>query len=148
METQNIKFVKYAGFWVRFVAYLIDSFILFLVQGTIDFLIFKSVFVDTSKIDIESQVLYLSVNLILGIAYFAGMESSKNMATLGKMALDLRVVKENGEQLTFVNAVGRYFAKVLSTIILFIGYIMAAFDSRKQALHDKLAHSLVVVTKE
>lgn len=148
MEAQNIKFVEYAGFWIRFVAYLIDSFILFLVQGTIDFLIFKSVFVDTSKIGLESQLLYIGINMALGVVYFAGMESSKNMATLGKMALDLRVVKENGEQLTFINAVGRYFAKILSAIILLIGYIMAAFDSRKQALHDKLAHSLVIVTNE
>lgn len=148
METQDIKFVDYGGFWVRFVAYLIDSFVLFLIQGVSNFLFFGSMFIQADEMDGGEYLLYFAVNLLLGIAYFAGMESSKNMATLGKMALDLRVVKENGDQLSFLNAVGRYFAKILSAVILLLGYIMAAFDDKKQALHDKLAHTLVIVTNK
>lgn len=148
METQDIQFVDYGGFWVRFVAYLIDSFVLFLIQGLSNFIFFGSLSMDFETMSGGEQVMYFSVNILLGTAYFAGMESSKSMATLGKMALDLRVVNEHGDQLTFLNAVGRYFAKILSAVILLVGFVMAAFDSKKQALHDKLAKTLVIVTSK
>ena len=148
MHTEDIEFVDYGGFWVRFVAYLIDSFVLFIIQGISNLVFFGSLSMELESMSGEEKVLYFTVNILLGVAYFAGMESSKNMATLGKMALDLRVVDENGNQLSFLRATGRYFAKILSGLLLLIGYIMAAFDSRKQALHDKLAKTLVIVTNK
>jgi uncharacterized RDD family membrane protein YckC len=72
------------------------------------------------------------------------MESSSNQATLGKMVVGLKVTNMEGEPISFMNATGRYFAKIISAIILMIGYIMAAFNPKKQALHDQLAKTLVL----
>jgi uncharacterized RDD family membrane protein YckC len=71
------------------------------------------------------------------------MESSSFQATLGKRALGLRVMAINGEAASFGRASARYFAKILSSILL-IGYIMAAFTEKKQALHDRMAGCLVI----
>lgn len=86
--------------------------------------------------------------LFLGAAwiYEAAMESSSRQATLGKMALGLRVSDEQGRRISFLRATARYFSKILSGMILFIGYIMAGFTARKQALHDMIAGTLVTRT--
>jgi len=76
--------------------------------------------------------------------YYALMESSGRQATLGKMALGIKVVDRQGGRISFARATGRYFAKILSGLILMIGYLMAGFTSRKQALHDMVAGCLVV----
>ena len=65
-------------------------------------------------------------------------------ATVGKMAVGLRVVTDQGERLDFVHATGRSFAKFVSAIILCIGFIMVAFTERKRGLHDMIASTLVV----
>jgi uncharacterized RDD family membrane protein YckC len=75
------------------------------------------------------------------------MESSKNQGTLGKMALGLRVTDMDGRRISFGRATGRYFAKWLSTITLLIGYIMAAFTPKKQAMHDMIAGTLVLARR-
>jgi uncharacterized RDD family membrane protein YckC len=84
------------------------------------------------------------VMFIAGWLYFALMESSNKGATLGKMALSLRVTGMNGEKISFAKATGRYFGKIISGMILCIGYIMAGFTEKKQALHDMMAGCLVV----
>jgi uncharacterized RDD family membrane protein YckC len=76
--------------------------------------------------------------------YEALMTSSKYQATIGKMACGLKVITTDGKKLSFANSTGRYFAKFLSAIILFIGYLMVIWDPKKQALHDKLAKTYVV----
>ncbi len=76
--------------------------------------------------------------------YFALMESSPRQATLGKQALGIMVTDLAGQRISFARATGRFFAKILSGLILWIGYVMAAFTERKQALHDLLASCLVV----
>lgn len=78
--------------------------------------------------------------------YEAVMESSSKQATLGKMALGLKVTDEQGRRISFVRATGRYFSKIISGMILCIGYIMAGFTARKQALHDMIAGTLVTRT--
>jgi uncharacterized RDD family membrane protein YckC len=80
---------------------------------------------------------------LFGWLYKAAMESSKFQATLGKMALSLRVVDLQGNRISFVRATGRYFAKFIS-VIFFVGYIMAGFTQRKQALHDLIAKTYVL----
>jgi uncharacterized RDD family membrane protein YckC len=75
------------------------------------------------------------------------MESSSWQAMLGKRALGIIVTDENGNRLTFGRATGRYWAKFLSYFILMIGFLMAAFTPKKQALHDMVANTLVVVGK-
>ena len=72
------------------------------------------------------------------------MQSSSRQATLGKMALGIKVTSLDGERISFLRATGRYFATILSSLLLMIGYIMAAFTQRKQALHDMIASTLVV----
>lgn len=77
--------------------------------------------------------------------YFAGCESSPWQATVGKRMLHLKVVSMKGKRLGFWRATLRYFSKILSRLILMIGFLMIAFTKKKQALHDKIARSLVIV---
>jgi uncharacterized RDD family membrane protein YckC len=76
--------------------------------------------------------------------YEAFMESSSYQATLGKMIFGMKVTDLDGKRISFERATGRHFAKWLSTMILFIGYIMVGFTERKQGLHDLLAGTLVL----
>ena len=75
--------------------------------------------------------------------YEAFMESSSYQATLGKMIFGMKVTDLNGNRISFERATGRHFAKWLSAMVLFIGYIMVGFTERKQGLHDLLAGTLV-----
>jgi uncharacterized RDD family membrane protein YckC len=72
------------------------------------------------------------------------MESSSRQATVGKIALGIEVTDLEGNRLSFGRALGRNLAKIISALILYIGFIMAAFTKRKQALHDMIASALVV----
>ncbi len=76
--------------------------------------------------------------------YFALMESSGKCASLGKMALGIKVTDLNGNGISFGTATGRFFGKMISGVILYIGFIMAGFTEKKQALHDIMAGCLVV----
>jgi uncharacterized RDD family membrane protein YckC len=122
--------VEYAGFWNRAIALLIDSVLLAIVSIIVNILLNENAagFIGT----------------LVGWLYFAGMESSGRQATLGKSAMGLVVTDMNGNRISFLRATGRYFAKILSALILLIGYIIAAFTARKQALHDMLASTLVL----
>jgi uncharacterized RDD family membrane protein YckC len=82
--------------------------------------------------------------LMLGWIYYASMESSSWQATLGKKILGLKVTDLSGNRITFARASGRFFGKILSGMILGIGFLMAGFTARKQALHDILAGCLVL----
>ena len=76
--------------------------------------------------------------------YEALMTSSKKQATLGKMVFRMKVTDRNGARLSFLHATGRFLAKILSGCIFGVGYILAGFTERKQALHDLIAGTLVV----
>lgn len=145
---------RYAGFWLRFIALLIDSIIL----GLANAMILTPVFTGILAIDAPEIIYgenfalmmtpyYLlsnTISIVGGFLYYALMESSSTQGTLGKMALGLVVTDLDGKPISFVKATGRYFGKILSALIFLIGYIMAAFTSKKQALHDMLAGSLVL----
>lgn len=75
------------------------------------------------------------------------MESSVGQGTIGKMIVGIKVGDADGNQISFGNALGRYFAKILSFLILCIGFMMAGWDEKKQALHDKLADTYVFYSK-
>jgi uncharacterized RDD family membrane protein YckC len=81
---------------------------------------------------------------LVGWLYYAFMESSANQATVGKMAVGLKVTDLNGKRISFGRATGRYFGRLLSGFILGIGFLMIAFSAKKQGLHDTLAGTLVV----
>jgi len=85
-----------------------------------------------------------TVNLLITWLYYALLQSGPRQATVGKMALNIIVIDVNGNRMTFPRASLRYFSKIISSFIMFIGYIMAAFTQKKQALHDIIANTYVV----
>src|SRR5262249_61917440 len=103
---------------------------------------------DPARIDAAEFIAEMSklqvVALIVTWLYFALLESSPRGATVGKMVCGLRVVDEQGNRISFGRATGRFFAKIISGIILMIGYLMVAFTERKRGLHDIIAGTLVV----
>lgn len=132
--------LEYAGFWIRFVAVFIDGILLMVVQQAVSLVITG----DTTFANAGSpNGLVTILNLVIGAGYAIGMESSAKQATLGKMAVGIKVGDEYGNRITVGKAVGRYFSKLLSAITLGIGFIMAAFDNRKQALHDRIVGTVV-----
>ena len=143
-EEANSK-VEYAGFWIRAGAYMIDSLLL-LVVLTVLVIIFISTVSFSTGDDLKQTFgsIFPIVSLLIGTLYFALMESSEQQATFGKKWLGLKVESENGNRITFENAVGRYFGKILSSFF-FIGFIMVVFTKKKQGLHDKLAETIVVL---
>jgi len=119
--------MEYAGFWKRLAASLIDGIILSIVARILG-------------LEYTYGLLYTAITWL----YFAGLESSSLQATPGKLALGIKVTNGTGGRLSFARATGRHFAKIVSAIILFIGYLMALWTERKQALHDIIADCLVV----
>jgi uncharacterized RDD family membrane protein YckC len=85
------------------------------------------------------------LGLVIPWLYDALMLSSETQATLGKMALGITVTDMDGRRLTFGRATGRHFAKILSALLLCIGFVMAAFTAKKQALHDMLAGTVAIL---
>ncbi len=160
--------VRYAGFWARFVAYVIDSILLAVIQTFVFIVLalFIGVAVpfvnepETSghyvKFVMQTEYetydmlgfafwsLLGSVNVITTWLYFALLQSSPKQATLGKAAMGMIVVDENFERLTFLKATVRYFSKYVSGMLLYFGYIMAAFSRYKRALHDIIAGTYVI----
>jgi uncharacterized RDD family membrane protein YckC len=78
------------------------------------------------------------------MVYYSLLESSSWQGTLGKKLLGMRVTDLNGNRISFGRATGRYFGKILSGMICFIGFVMVAFTEKRQGLHDMLAGTLVV----
>ena len=146
--------MRYAGFWIRFVAAIIDGLALGIVVWPVSMILALMIGVAGGRVDMPGVGIHLvrgivvwSLFIFAGWIYEAGMESSSKQATLGKMALGLKVTDEYGNRITFARASARFFSKLLSRMILFIGYIMAGFTARKQALHDMIAGTLVARTQ-
>ena len=155
---------QYAGFWRRFAAYLIDKILISTVSLAIllPALAFFGVGVgiaaleradreDVLAIVLGALVAWTIIGFVLMIMtwlYFALMESSALQGTLGKMALGIRVTDMDGRRITFGRATGRYFGKVISDLTFGIGYIIAGFTEKKQALHDIMASCLVLLKEQ
>lgn len=144
----------YAGFWKRFVAYLIDSiifsiayFIIAIPMGLTTGLAGAAEGADQEAVAGLSSM-FTGVGLLITLfgpwLYFAIMESSKLQGTVGKLAMGIKVTTMEGAKISFLRATGRYFAKIISGLIFLIGYIIAGFTAKKQALHDMIAGTLVV----
>ena len=143
--------LDYAGFWNRFAAFSIDTVVTviggLLIAAPIFAFVLLSILGGSDDSDAMFPALQLINNLIGAVAswlYFALMESSRYQGTVGKLVVQIKVTDLEGNQLTFRRATGRYFGKFLSGLLLGIGYLMAAFTDKKQALHDMLAGCLVV----
>ena len=102
--------VAYGGFWIRLVAYIIDAILISFVMGAVGAVAGFNFF----STDMESYSSSANfVSLLIAWLYFALLESSERGATVGKMAMGLRVVTDQGQRLSFLNATGRYFAKII-----------------------------------
>lgn len=134
----------YAGFWLRFAAALIDGIILAIAGGIMGSILAIILHPSTRGSIKDLQIVVQFFSFILGWLYFTVLESSAQQGTLGKRLIGLKVTDLSGNRISFGRANGRYFAKIISAIILLIGYIMAAFTERKQALHDMMSSCLIV----
>lgn len=161
-QTTTAALEDYAGFWKRVAAYIIDAIILWIPSTIIERLFnvgaAKAVLEQATAsaagdphLMIAAQQAYVAaiwpsllVSLILAWLYFALMESSRLQATLGKLALGMRVTDLNGQRIALSRALLRYGVKIISFLIVFIGVLMVAWTARKQGLHDKAAGTLVL----
>jgi uncharacterized RDD family membrane protein YckC len=141
----------YAGFWLRVVACIIDSIILLVPSYALGFVsgsvVAPALISNGSGKEATVVICALVGALLGGVAgwlYYACMESSRFQATPGKFTLGLRVTDASGGRIGFGRATGRHFAKIISAMALYIGFAMAGFTARKQAMHDIIAGCLVV----
>jgi uncharacterized RDD family membrane protein YckC len=133
----------YGGFWIRALAKLLDVLILAVLGAIIGAAIGFSM--AASGIDDQAQIQSVARRggVLLNAIYSIFMHGTFG-ATLGKMACGLRVVPSDFKKIGFGRATARYFSEILSTVILFIGYIMAAFDVEKRTLHDRICDTRVI----
>jgi len=124
--------VEYAGFWMRFAAYIIDFIILFVVG-----IVLAIAVGGTSGAALQFAV---------GIVYTIGFWIAEG-ATPGKMALGIKITTVDGDDIDFGRALLRYVGYIASAIILLIGYFMIAFTGQKRGLHDYIAGTVVIKTR-
>jgi uncharacterized RDD family membrane protein YckC len=140
---------RHGGFWIRVLAYIIDAMILQFASSVIAAVgvavVLGAGATDETVIGVGVIGVYALI-IPLNWLYFAILESSVWQGTLGKQALKLIVTDMNGERIGFGRATGRYFAKILSSLILLIGFFMVGWTQRKQGLHDLIAGTLVYRT--
>ena len=161
-QTTAAALEDHAGFWKRVAAYILDAIVLYIPQVLIE----KAFGGDAAKAALKQASLdavgnpdaMMAANMhyystmwpamllivVLGVLYFTVCESSAWQGTLGKLALGIRVTDLEGRRISFPRALGRYFAKFLSAIILGVGFLMVAWTQRKQGLHDMVCGTLVL----
>ena len=152
---------EYAGFWPRFLAYILDNVVigiaammilipLIFLTGLGSFL--SKIHPDEDINDVGAFMLIgivfllATISLVVTWLYHAWMESSEWQATLGKRVLGLLVTDLAGQRISFGRATARHFSKIITNMVpLAIGYLMAGFTEKKQALHDMIAGCLVLL---
>ncbi|MFN7996030.1 MAG: RDD family protein [Bryobacteraceae bacterium] len=137
--------MQYGGFWIRFLAAIIDGAILLAVRMIVQMPASALLMSRRPEVVLTATGGLFLVQIVIGTLY-EGLFVSRAGATPGKMALSLKVVRADGGPVSLGRACARYFAKMLSAIILMIGYIMAGFDEQKRALHDILCDTRVIRT--
>lgn len=150
MRQSDLNQQHYAGFWFRVIAAIVDVIIcqiaVIIIVLPLGFALGLSMSGTSTQTEIEA--VGSGLGTILGILiqwlYFTAQESSAWQATLGKKMLGIKVTDMNGERIGFGKANARYWSKILSALILFIGYFMVAFTEKKQGLHDMIAGTLVM----
>jgi uncharacterized RDD family membrane protein YckC len=152
---QAVSSAGYGGFWIRFVAFIVDGIIVRIavfpfaaalgVMGLRRHPYVFSGHVDYSDIPVlvGASFATICVFVVINWLYDALLTSSTWQGTVGKKILNLKVTDQAGNRISFPRATGRHFAKYYLSTILLIGFIMAAFTDRKRALHDMIADTLV-----
>jgi uncharacterized RDD family membrane protein YckC len=147
----------YAGFWLRLLALIIDDAIMSTVRSIFAVPLIMAIPMlpgveETTEEPAFSLFSLIAIGtliffLVLEYLYYALMESSSLQGTLGKVALNIVVTDLDGNRISFGRASGRFFGRILSAMIFYIGFLMVAFTPRQQALHDMLAGCLVIRKK-
>jgi uncharacterized RDD family membrane protein YckC len=127
-----------AGWWIRFIAIIVDGIILSIVSGIINLILGK----------VAGGALADLINLVIGAGYYSYLWSASSPLgagqTVGMKIFGIRVVRTDGSDLTVVQGLIRWVGLVISIAVIFIGVIWAAFDAEKQGWHDKIAGTYVV----
>lgn len=142
----------YGGFWVRFLARVLDGLILMCVIFPLSF-VFGMLFASTMATGQPNVGAFVALQIVMqlgalaiGVAYDLFF-LRKYDATPGKMALGLKVLRDDGTKLTKGRIVGRHFAHIINGFTIGIGYIIAAFDDQKRGLHDRICDTRVIKTR-
>ncbi len=147
--------MEYGGFWIRFVAKFVDNIILGVVNTVIMFGVGVLIGISSAGMDPNADpdaaamigvvIVLISYMVMFALgALYNVVFLPKYGATPGKMACSLKVVNPDGTHLSKGKAAGRYFGELLSGLTFLIGYIMAAFDDERRALHDRICNTRVV----
>jgi len=142
LENAQEAEVSYGGFWLRVIASIIDGILIQIVVFVGAFFVVMLVMGEGTEESL--QIIANLVGLVISWLYYTLLESSNWQATIGKKALGLKVTDLQGQQIGFGRANARYWSKILSALILMIGFLMVAFTEKKQGLHDMIASTLVV----
>lgn len=140
----------FAGFWMRFLAKVIDNMILQFVFTILQLALGSLIGFGMGGASDAVLLTTFAFAYLIGIAVSASYSiffNGKYSATPGKMILKLKVVTADGQNLTYGKATGRFFAELLSGFTLSIGYIIAGFDEEKRALHDRICNTRVITTQ-
>ncbi len=146
---------EYGGFWIRAGATMVDGLItgavMFVLMFALAFGAGAAGFFDNA-LDPGAEMTFTIITYVvvygIYIAYFVFFNGHpKYQATPGKMAFKLRLIVADGSRVTYLRAFGRFFAYILSGMVMYIGYIMAAFDEEKRSLHDRICNTRVIRTR-
>jgi uncharacterized RDD family membrane protein YckC len=168
LPEESVPSIEYAGILRRFFALFIDNFLTGIIGTLIGaftgfiwgFSNYQNILatgyspaipgmpteLSTGMMDIQFGV--GMIVLIISWLYFACFESSNLQGTPGKRLMGIMVTDMDGERLSFGSATGRYLGKIISGLILGIGFIVALFTPKKQALHDLIAGTVVIIRKK
>lgn len=133
--------VAYAGFWIRFFAYLVDYFVLLFITLATVFLIAAG---DGMGAGDTFSAMVMLASFLLSLLYFPLFNASAWQGTPGKRLLGIRLMRVDGQSISFLRALGRHLAQILSALILMIGYLMIGLTREKTGLHDLIAGTRVV----
>ena len=129
----------YGGFWIRFVASLIDWVILGVVSWFLGLFIAAAAWLDIPGAEVFGSLVGLFVNLTYEV-----LLTSAAGGTLGKLVLGYHVVDQNGRHIGYGRSLGRWLSKIISAVVLLLGFIWVGIDAYKQGWHDKIAGTYVV----
>jgi uncharacterized RDD family membrane protein YckC len=160
--------MEYAGIFRRFIAMIIDGFITGIISNGIGYAAgflwgivapgqiteMRAALANSDPNNFDYKILtpYMDLVMIVTIMviliiwlYFAGFESSGMQGTPGKLAMGIKVTDTDGDPIGFGMATGRYLGRIISGLLLDLGYVFAFFTSKKQTLHDLIAGTIVIL---
>jgi uncharacterized RDD family membrane protein YckC len=145
LDYQRFERVEYAGFMARFAAAVVDGLIVFAIVIGLMTVFVCWIGPDTAQANgLILRAFYDVVFIIISWIYCAMLESGPKQSTIGKRLLGMKVTDLDGKQISFARASARHFGKILSQLILFMGYVMMLFSPNGQCLHDSLSGCLVM----